>query len=363
MKPAVDLRPARISVADLERFIAAALAKVGVAEAPARTTARVLAMTDAWGVFTHGVKNLNGYIARLRAGGLVKDAVPKLIREGGSWALMDAGSSLGMVSSTAAMERAIVIAKRNGIGFVGVRNGCHIGAAGAYAHLAAERGCFGIAMQNDAPSMTVPGGKGRILGNNPFAFACPLDEAKSVLMLDMALSTVAGGKLMAAHTLGKRVPGDWSIDADGEPTTDPGVFIGGGALTPMAGHKGYGLALMVEALAGALTGAAMGGHVGSWVDPALRGTPTGHGSAFIAIDTAIAPANGFAARLRALTDEVLAAPVKTGGRILLPGQLEAEKRMRALAEGIVLPGDVAANVRALAADLGIDVATSLRSEA
>ncbi|HYE08296.1 MAG TPA: Ldh family oxidoreductase [Planctomycetota bacterium] len=358
----MDLRPARIAVADLERFIAAALAAVGVAAEPARTTARVLAMTDAWGVFTHGVKNLNGYVARLRAGGLVAGAVPTLVGEGASWALLDAGSCLGMVSSTAAMERAVAIAKRTGIGFVGVRNGCHIGAAGAYAHLAAERGCFAIAMQNDAPSMTVPGGKGRILGNNPFAFACPLDDGHGVLMLDMALSTVAGGKLMAAHTLGQRVPADWSVDVDGEPTTDPGDFVGGGALTPMAGHKGYGLALMVEAIAGALTGAALGAHVGSWVDPTLRGTPTDHGSAFIAIDTAIAPGNGFAARLRALTEEVLAAPAKAGARILLPGQLEAERRARALVSGIVLPGDVAANVRALAGELGIDVSTSLRTD-
>ncbi len=361
MKAAVDLRPARIAVADLERFIISALTSIGMPIGPATTTARVLALTDSWGVFTHGVKNLNGYINRLRAGGQSIAAVPTVVGEGPSWALIDAGSSLGMVSSTAAMECAVAIAKRGGIGYVGVRNGGHIGAAGAYAHLAAERGCLGIAVQNDAPSMTVPGGKGRILGNNPFAFACPLGR-DGILMLDMALSAVAGGKLLAAHTLGQRIPAEWSIDADGEPTTDPAHFVNGSALSPMAGHKGYGLALLVEALAGALTGAAMGAGVGSWPDMSRRHLPTDHGSAFIAIDTAIAPAGGFAARMAEMTATVLAAPTRPGSRIVLPGQMEAERRQRALAEGILLPGDVAANVRALAAELDIDVATSLRIE-
>jgi LDH2 family malate/lactate/ureidoglycolate dehydrogenase len=348
---------ARIAVADLERFVAVALRMVGVGEGDASTVARALATTDSWGTFTHGVKCLPGYVRRLEAGGLRATSSPRVVAEGPAWAMIDGDSALGAVTSVAAMERAMAKASIAGIAYVGVRNSCHFGAAGYYAALAASRGMIGLAMANDHPSMAVPGARGRVLGNNPFAFAAPTggpDEL--VMMLDIALSTVAGGKLMAAQALGQRIPADWSIDREGRPTTDPKDFLEGGALTPMGGHKGYGFGMLVETLSAALTGAETLARVAAWmVHDQTR--PTGHGAAFIAIDiAAIAGREAFAQRMAQVVADIRRAPLAPHSeRIWLPGEMEWERRQRALREGIVLPPDVVAAARALAEHLGIDL--------
>jgi LDH2 family malate/lactate/ureidoglycolate dehydrogenase len=355
---------ARIAVADLERFCDESLRRVGVGAADATTTARALATTDSWGTFTHGVKCLPGYVRRLEGGGLRAGAVPKVVADGPAWSMIDGGSALGAVTSVAAMERAIAKAATAGIAYVGVRNTCHFGAAGYYAALAAQRGMIGLAMANDHPSMAVPGAKGRVLGNNPFAFAAPTGGADDlVVMLDIALSTVAGGKVMAAKTLGQRIPGDWLLDVDGRPTTDPADFLAGGALTPVGGHKGYGFGMLVESLAAALTGAETLARVAAWMvhDPSR---PTGHGAAFIAIDiAAIAGREAFAQRLAQVIADIRGAPRAPGAeRIWLPGEMEWERRRRALREGILLPPDVVAAARGLAEHLRIDLDRSLTPE-
>ena len=343
-----------IGVEELRAFCLEALATVGVEEADARTTADVLVTTDTWGVHTHGVKALRGYIRRIRAGGLRPRARPAIVSEGAGWAIVDGHSGLGMVVSAFAMEAAIGRARGCGIGYAGVRNSCHFGAAGYYAAMAAERGMVGIAMANDTPSVAAPGARGRITGSNPFAYAVP-GGAGGMILLDMATSTVAGGKVAAAHALGKPIPTDWVVDDDGLPTTDPGAFLRGAPLTPMAGHKGYGLALMIETLAGVLTGAALTRQVVSWIagDPTV---PTGHGAAFVAIDiAAMMPVDEFERRVEGLAREIREAPKAAGSdRIFLPGEIERERRQRALAGGIALPDDVLETVGALADELGIE---------
>src|SRR5262249_12091828 len=181
-----------VSVDALRAFCLEALAKVGVGEEDARTTADVLVTTDTWGVFTHGVKALLGYARRLRGGGLRADARPTIVSDGPAWAIVDGGSALGMVTSVLAMRTAAAKARASGIGSVGVRNSCHFGAAGYYAHLAAAEGCIGLAMANDVPSVAAPGSRGAVTGSNPLAYAVPTRSGRSIL-LDMATSTVAGG--------------------------------------------------------------------------------------------------------------------------------------------------------------------------
>ncbi len=154
-----------------------------------------------------------------------------------------------MVTSTFAMRAAIEKARACGIGYAGVFNSCHFGAAGYYAAMAAEQDMIGLAMANDTPSVTAPGARGRVTGSNPLAYAVPTGSGPPIL-LDMATSTVAGGKVAAAHALGKLIPEGWVIDLDGRPDDRPGAFLAGGALTPMAGHKGYGLAVLIETLVG-----------------------------------------------------------------------------------------------------------------
>ncbi len=342
-----------VTVEKLRRFAIETLRQAGLNERDTATTAEVLVTTDSWGVFTHGTKNLRGYIRRLKGGGIRATADPKIIREGPAWAMVDAGSAIGMVGSTFAMRVAMAKAKTAGIAYVGVCNSCHFGAAGYYAAMAAAGGMIGLSMANDTPTMTVPGGRSAVLGSNPIAFAVPTGDDYPIL-LDMATSAVAGGKVFAAAALGQSIPGNWIVDADGIPTTDPKVFPEAGALLPMAGHKGYGLALLVETLSALLTGASIAGQVLSW-SFADASQATGHGAAFIAVDVnALMPEDQFRERVRRTMDEIRSAPKARGAeRIYLPGEMEWERRERALREGIELPEDVAAHLRLLATESGL----------
>ncbi len=343
-----------IRVDDLRAFCLQALGQAGVTGSAAETTADVLVTTDTWGVHTHGVKALGGYIRRLKAGGLRAGARPAIVAEGPGWATVDGDSGLGMVVSVFAMNVAIEKAKATGIGYAGVRNSCHFGAAGYYAAIAAESDMIGLAMANDAPSVTAPGARGRVTGSNPFAFAVPTSERDPIL-LDMATSTVAGGKVAAAHTLGMPIPLGWLVDENGHPTTDPGAFLRGSALTPMAGHKGYGLALLIESLAGILTGAALTRQVLSWIadDPSQ---PTGHGAAFLAVNiAAMMPIAAFKSRADHIVREIRSAPRAVGSdRIYLPGEIEWERRRKALTDGLFLPADVLQSLKTLANELQIE---------
>jgi LDH2 family malate/lactate/ureidoglycolate dehydrogenase len=340
-----------VTVEELWAFCVAALTKVGVGEEDARTTADVLVTTDAWGIYTHGVKALGGYIRRIRAGGIRRDARPTISAQGPGWALIDGGSGLGMVTSVFAMRAAIGKARACGIGYAGVFNSCHFGAAGYYAAMAAAEDMIGLAMANDTPSVSAPGAKGRITGSNPIAYALPTGSGPPII-LDMATSTVAGGKVTAAAALGKSIPEGWLLGPDGRPTTDPGAFPAGGALTPMAGHKGYGLALLIEGLSAVLTGAAITRQVGTWAvgDPTVA---TGHGAAFIALDVgSMMPAGVFKGRVDAMVEEIRGAPRADGcERIYVPGEIEWDRRQKAVAEGIPLPEDVRLSVASLARDL------------
>lgn len=350
----------KIEVPQLMEFCIKVLALVGVSEPDALTTAEVLVTTDTWGVFTHGTKNLRGYIRRIRAGGIRKDAVPKVVSEGPAWAIVEGDSALGMVTSVFAMRIAMAKARHAGIAYVGARNSCHFGAAGYYASLAVQENMIGMAICNDTPTVTVPGGKGAVLGSNPLAFAIPAGSEHPIL-LDIATSTVAGGKVFAAASRGETIPGHWLVDGNGLPTTDPTLFPHAATLTPMAGHKGYGLALLIETLSGILTGAAIARHVLSWSfgDPTL---PTGHGAAFMTINPeAMMPGGQFQQRVAQTIREIRQAPKAKGcDRIYVPGEMEWERRERALAEGIEFPQDVLVNLSALAEELNLDLGRLFR---
>ena len=344
-----------VCVPNLHSFCVEALTKVGVGQSDASTTADVLVTTDTWGTFTHGTKALRAYIRRLRGGGLRRNGQPRVIAEGPAWAMVDGDSSLGMVSSVFAMRIAMDKAATAGIALVGLRNNCHYGAAGYYASMAIEKNMIGISMANDIPTVNAPGARGSVLGSNPFAFAAPAQDEKPIL-LDMATSTVAGGKVFAAAALGKTIPGHWLLDTEAKPTTDPTLFSHAASLTPLGGYKGYGIAFMIEVLSAILTGAAIRWQVLSWTFSAPS-MPTGHGAAFFAINiAAFLPVEQFKQRMDQTIREIRATE-KAGGadRVYLPGEIEWERREKALAAGIDLPDDVVASLRGLAEDLDLDL--------
>lgn len=321
--------------------------------ADARITAAVLVTTDTWGIFTHGTKALLFYLRKIRAGGIKRDANPKIVTEGESWALLDGDAGMAMVTSCAAMELAIRKAKSGATGYVGVRNSCHFGAAGYYAWLAAQQDMIGLAMSNSDPNMSVPGGRWKIMGNNPIAYCVPAGHEQPVLF-DIALSAVAAGKVAAAADKGEKVPEGWLTDTDGLPTTNAALYPAKACLTPMAGHKGYGFALLVEVLAAAITGACLTKQVKSWIID-QPDTPTGHGHAFIAVNPAVfMPLDEFKTRIDNLIREIRGSPKASGSSgVRVPGEFEWERREDALANGIPLPTDVMASLRLTAKECNI----------
>jgi ureidoglycolate dehydrogenase (NAD+) len=343
----------RVNADELHAFCTEALRRAGASESHSRITADVLVMTDTWGVFTHGTKLLRDYVKRIRSGGLRTDTEPTVVASGPAWSIVDGGSCLGHVTSTFAMEDAIQRAKKSGIAYVGVKNSCHFGAAGYYAWLAAKAGLIGISMANDIPSVAAAGSRRCVTGSNPLAYAVPAGT-RDPLLLDIAISTVAGGKVYAAYQRGEPIPDNWIIDSEGRPSTDSSLYPASAALAPMANHKGYGLALLIETLSGLLTGASVTWQVGSWIwGDATQ--PTDHGAAFLAIDISqIMPPQQFESRVNSLIDEIHAAPTADGvERVLLPGEREWNHRRKALEEGIALPSDVVGKLVALSQEIDL----------
>lgn len=343
----------RVTAEELQAFCIEALRRAGAKESHAQTVAEVLVMTDTWGTFTHGTKLLRDYVKRVKAGGLRSDTEPSVVSSGPAWAIVDGGSCLGHVVSVFAMEQAIQRAKQTGIAYVGVRNSSHFGAAGYYAWLAAKAGLIGISMANDIPSVAAAGSRRSVTGSNPIAYAVPTGKGDPIL-LDMAVSTVAGGKVYAAFQRGEPIPDNWILDEQGHPSSDSSLYPAKAALTPFANHKGYGIALLIETLSGLLTGASVTWQVGSWIwGDATQ--PTRHGAAFIAMDVAaIAPKDVFEKRINEMIDEIHAAPTADGvERVLVPHEREWNLRRKALVEGIDLPSDVVGKLTDLASDVGL----------
>ena len=211
---------------------------------------------------------------------------------------------------------------------------------------------IGLAMANDTPSVTRrrprPGHREQPAG------ICHPDRVEHADPARHGDEHRRRGKVAAAHALGQLIPGDWVVDVEGRPSTDPATFLSGGALTPMAGHKGYGLAILIESLSAVLTGAAITSQVVPWIvgDPTV---PTGHGAAFIAINiAAMMPIDTFKCRVDAMAREIRESPLADGAdRIYLPGEIEWVRRRKSLVEGIVLPEDVRRSVLELSRALDI----------
>ena len=339
----------------LQAFAEAALKHEGVTAEHAKEIADTLITTDTFGVLSHGTKNLYQYILKCRAGGLDPKAEPVIEREGPAWAVMNGCCAFGMVSATAAMKLAIEKARVCGIGYVGVRNSCHFGAAGYYANLAAQAGMIGLSMSNADPNMAIPNSSDVAIGNNPFSFAAPLSNGKSIF-LDIALSGVAALKVVMAKEKGERVPSSWLIDEDGRPTDDPSGFPEHSHLQPMAAHKGYGLAIMVETLASAITCSGMLHQVQSWnLDMASKNN-VGH--AFIAVNAgAMMDPALFLERMDAMVVELKASPKAKGAeQIFVPGEMEWAKREAALERGkIALTDAMVDNMEKLSALTGVEI--------
>lgn len=332
-RPPKRVRPRVLVDAVAERFEDA-----GLSARAARTVAEALVDSDMRGVPSHGVMLVPMYLDRLRAGSVSRREEAEVVSQYGAVTVLDAHHALGQLTSDQAMRIAVERSHQYGVGVTAVRHAFHFGGAYRYVLAAARAGCIGIAAANTRPLMPAPGGAQAVVGNNPLAIAAPAADGAAPIVLDMALSEAALGKIRLAAQEGREIPPTWATDAQGRPTTDPEAAIAG-LLLPIGLHKGYGLALMVDVLTGVLAGGGFGQRVnGLYADVTV---PNDVAQLFVALDVAaFAAPEAFAERVAALAAEVTGADRAPGvERVYLPGELAAQRGAAAARDGVALdPG-------------------------
>jgi (2R)-3-sulfolactate dehydrogenase (NADP+) len=309
-----------VSLDSLRDLASTALSRAGANPAMAGATAHALVYADAQGLASHGVSRVPQYATHLENGRADGTVQPRIVREKGAAALIDAGCGLAFPACAMAVSEAIGRAREFGVGFAGVTNSHHFGAAAYHLEPVGAAGLVGLAMGNSPAAMAAAGGRRPLFGTNPIAAVFPR-RGKPTIVIDLSLSEVARGKLMVAAKEGRAIPLGWALDADGQPTTDPKAGLEGSML-PMGGTKGAMLAFIVEVIVTALTGAAIGYEASSFfVD---EGNRPRLGQAFLVIDPdALAGRDAFLERIETLLAEM----AKEQG-VRVPGA-----RRRALAEG------------------------------
>lgn len=270
----------RISGAELIARTADILAAAGVPPPGARQAASVLVECQRRGIDSHGIAHLPVYVHRMISGAIDAKAVPIVVKTGASASVMDGCNALGVLVGLAAMEDACQRAHTLGMGACAVRNSNHFGAAAPLVGQAAREGFVALAFSNAAPTMAPAGGRDAVLGTNPLAAAFPR-AGRPPMIIDMATSAVARGRLRKAALAKQAVPREWALDVTGQPTTDPEAALAG-TVQPLGGAKGYALTLMVELLCTTLSGGRAGFDVLNPHDPTPAAAGVSH--LFVAFD-------------------------------------------------------------------------------
>ena len=242
----------RIDATRLIDFATTVYASAGMPEADARLVADTLVQADLWGHQSHGVLRLGWYLDRLRHGVMHPVTTSEIVVDAGAIAVMDGHDGVGQVLAMRATHEAITRAKAHGIGAVAVRHSNHFGTCMYYTRRVAAAGCVGMLTSNGGPAMAPWGGRKKIIGTNPWSVAAPVGT-RAPFVVDMAATGVARGKIYLARHEHWPIPLGWALNQAGEPTTDPQEALDG-IILPMAEHKGYALAAMVDMLSGVLTG-------------------------------------------------------------------------------------------------------------
>ncbi len=334
----------------LRDFAAAVYVRAGMRGQDAQLAADSLVQADLWGHQSHGVMRLSWYAARLEAGVCDPAATPELVPDAGAIAVIDGRDAMGQIGAARAAAEAVRRAKQHGIGAVGVRHSNHFGTAMYFTLMAAREGCVGFLSTNASPSMAPWGGRKKLVGNNPWSWAAPAGR-HAPMVLDIANTGVARGKIYLARQKGVAIPEGWALTADGRPTTDPAEAVGG-IILPMAQHKGYAVAVIMDMLSGVLTGSAFGPGV---FGPYQQDHRSGAGHFMIALDIAkFQPLDAFNARMEEMIAGLKAVPLAEGfEEILYPGELEARSDAGNRRSGLALPHDTLTDLEKLADRWGL----------
>ncbi|MBI4196125.1 MAG: Ldh family oxidoreductase [Betaproteobacteria bacterium] len=332
-------------------FAAAVYAGEGVPEPDARLLADTLVQSDLWGHQSHGVLRLGWYFERLRNGVMKPVTGPEFVVDAGAIAVIDGHDGVGQVLTRLAARQAIDRAKSHGIAAVGVRNSNHFGTCMYYTLMGAREGCVMLLASNGGPAMAPWGGRKKIIGTNPWSVAAPAG-ARPPFVMDMANTGVARGKIYLARNRREPIPLGWAINAAGEPTTDPQAAIDG-IILPMAGHKGYAIAAVVDLLSGVLTGS---GFLSAVHSPYKTAEKSNCGHMMIALDIeAFQPLAQFSERMERFIAELKSVPLARGhDEVFYPGEMEARNDARNRRDGLALPEDTRADLTRIAKLTGLE---------
>ncbi|MBC5784374.1 Ldh family oxidoreductase [Ramlibacter sp. USB13] len=342
----------RIPAAQVRRFLATAFESLGLPRADAATVAELMTEAELQGSDGHGVIRLVPYARRIRAGGLNLHPDIRVVKEKAAMALVDGDNGMGHLVMKKAAEIAIAKAKQCGVAWVGSRVSNHAGPASLYARMCLRHDMVGMYFAvGNANHLPPWGGLDMLLSTNPIAVAVPAGEEPPVV-LDMATTVAAYGKVKAKAQRGEQMPVGWMIDRQGQPLTDP-KRAEEGFLMPIGGYKGYGLAMIVGLLAGTLNGAAMGSEVVDFNKDDT--TITNTGQAIVAIDPdAFGELDAFKARVDKLVRELRASERMPGvDRIWMPGEQSHAKKLANEREGLALPRALHDQLDTFAREMGI----------
>ncbi len=344
-------QPLRVDALRLIDFATEAYRGAGVPEAEARLIADTLVQADLWGHQSHGVLRLGWYLDRIRNGVMRPVTQPEFVVDAGAIALIDGHDGVGHVLTALAAREAIRRAKAHGVAAVGVRHSNHFGTCMYYTRMGAEQGCVMLLATNGGPAMAPWGGRKKIIGTNPWSVAAPAG-CHPPLLVDMANTGVARGKIYLARQRRESIPLGWAINAAGEPTTDPQEAIDG-IILPMAEHKGYAIAMMVDMLSGVLTGS---GFLSAVHSPYKTAEKSDCGHFLIAVNiVAFQPLAEFNARMERFIGEIKAVPPARGfTEVFYPGEREARNDIKNRSEGLQLPQDTLTDLTRIAGETGLE---------
>jgi (2R)-3-sulfolactate dehydrogenase (NADP+) len=311
------------------RLVTREFQKRGVSRANALSVAKALVAAEADGLKGHGLQRVPTYLGMAKSGKAKGDAKPAATRPRPGVLMVDANDGFAYPAIDLALKKLPAIARKQGIAAAAVTRSNHCGVAGHHVEKLAEQGLVAMLFANTPAAMAPAGGKSAVFGTNPIAFAAPL-TGRAPVVVDLSLSKVARGNLVAARQKGEAIPDDWALDADGNPTTDPARGIAG-TMLPLGGAKGAALAFMVEALAAAVVGTHFAFEASSFLDD--KGGPPRTGQLIIAIDPAGFGHGSFAERMA-----TLAAAIENQSGARLSGMRRMALREKAARDGVVLTG-------------------------
>jgi (2R)-3-sulfolactate dehydrogenase (NADP+) len=328
----------RLTLAEAEDRVAHALVRCRTSEGNARTVARALVAAEADGLKGHGLSRVPTYAAQAKAGKVDGFATPVVTRPKPAVLAIDAAHGFAYSALDAAVAALPEVARDQGVAVAPIRRSHHCGAAGHPVERLAEAGLVALLFANTPAAMAPWGGAQALLGTNPIAFACPLPDREPIVV-DLSLSKVARGNILAAKQRGEPIPEGWALDEAGQPTTDPDAALRG-TMLPLGDAKGTALALMVELLAAGLTGATYAAEASSFLD--AKGPPPGTGQLILAFDPAALGGADATGRFAAL-----AAAIEAQAGARLPGARRLKARRRAQTDGIPLSDALFAEIEAL----------------